>query len=112
MRIVGDAAAAYADAGYFTIVEGIVIPRWFLIPLRDALRAAGHEVAYVVLRAPIELCLVRRGHIEPDVVESVWRQFEDLGEFEPHAIDVAGATPEAVVAELTSGLRERFLLSS
>jgi len=30
MRIVAAAAAGYADAGYFTIVDGIVSPRWFL----------------------------------------------------------------------------------
>jgi hypothetical protein len=111
MRIVAGAAAAYADAGYFTVVEGIVIPRWFLTPLREALEAAGHEVAYVVLHAPVDLCLSRRTEIEADVVESVWRQFDDLGEYESHAIDVSEADPDAVVAEVTDGLRTRFLLS-
>jgi adenylylsulfate kinase-like enzyme len=38
MRIVGDAAAGYAAAGYFTIVDGIISPRWFMAPLRDALK--------------------------------------------------------------------------
>jgi predicted kinase len=112
MRIVGEAAAAYAGAGYFTVVEGIVIPRWFLAPLSDALRAAGHTVAYVVLRSPLELCLARRDRIDAEVVESIWSQFQDLGELEPHAIDVADATPDAVVRELTDGLRSRFHLSS
>jgi adenylylsulfate kinase-like enzyme len=41
MRIVAGAAAGYASAGYFTIVDGIVLPRFFLEPLRDALRKAG-----------------------------------------------------------------------
>jgi hypothetical protein len=111
MRIVADAAAAYADAGYLTIVEGIVIPRWFLAPLRDRLRARGHDVAYVVLRAPLELCVARRPETEGAVVEQVWRQFEDLGEFEANAIDVAVHDPDAVVANVTAGLRDRFLLS-
>jgi hypothetical protein len=111
MGIVGDAAAAYADAGYFTIVEGIVIPKWFLEPLRDELRARGHEVAYAVLTAPLELCVERRPLIAPAVVESIWRQFGELGEFGHHGIDVAQLEPEAVVAELTDGLRGRFLLS-
>jgi predicted kinase len=57
MRIVGGAAAAYAAAGYFTIVDGIVLPRFFFEPLRDALRAAGHPVAYAVLQAPLDVCL-------------------------------------------------------
>ena len=112
MRIVGDAAAAYAGAGYFTVVEGIVIPRWFLGPLSDALRAAGHTVAYAVLHAPLELCLARRDQIDAEVVESIWTQFQDLGELEAHAIDVGDATPDAVVRELTDGLRSRFHLSS
>jgi hypothetical protein len=30
MRIVAQAAAGYADAGYFTIIDGIVLPSWFL----------------------------------------------------------------------------------
>jgi hypothetical protein len=111
MRIVGDAAAAYAGAGYFTIVEGIVIPRWFLGPLSESLRGAGYDVAYAVLRAPLELCLARRDQIDPDVVESVWRQFAELAEFEANAIDVEDVTPDAVVAELTEGVRGRFLLS-
>src|SRR4051812_48760314 len=45
MRIVGQAAAGYADAGYVTIVEGIIRPGWFFEPLRDTLRAAGHPIA-------------------------------------------------------------------
>lgn len=59
MQIVAEAAAGYAAAGYFTIVDGIVIPRWFLAPLRDALYEAGHDVAYAVLRAPLEVCRAR-----------------------------------------------------
>jgi hypothetical protein len=111
MRIVGDAAVAYADAGYFTIVEGIVIPRWFLAPLRDSLQAAGHEVAYAVLRAPLEICVARRARIGGEVVESVWRQFADLGPLESNAIDVASSSPQAVADELRCGLGGRFLLS-
>jgi hypothetical protein len=38
MRIVAQAAAGYADAGYFTIVDGIVIPGWFFELLREWLR--------------------------------------------------------------------------
>jgi hypothetical protein len=111
MQIVGDAAAAYADAGYLTIVEGIVIPRWFLVPLSDSLRAAGHEVAYAVLRAPLDLCATRHARIGRDVVERVWRQFADLGPFESNAIDVASSSPETVADELAEGLGGRFLLS-
>ena len=37
MRAVAGAARAYAEGGYFTIVDGIVLPSWFLEPLRAAL---------------------------------------------------------------------------
>ena len=111
MRIVGDVASAYAAAGYFTVVEGIVIPRWFLEPLRDQLESAGQRVAYAVLRAPLELCLERREAVDAAVVESVWRQFGDLGALDGHALDVAGVTPDAVAAALADGLAGRLLLS-
>lgn len=41
MGIVTEVAARYAAAGYFTVIDGIVIPGWFLEPVRDALHAAG-----------------------------------------------------------------------
>ena len=90
MAIVADAAASYADAGYFTIIDGIVIPRWFLAPLRDRLRARGHDVDYAVLRPPLEVCLERAaGRAEPAVLERLWHEFADLGELESHVVDAA-----------------------
>ena len=92
MRIVAGAAAAYASAGYFTIVDGIVLPRYFFEPLRDALREAGHAVAYAVLRAPLDVCLARAGSrdsqplADPHVVERLWHDFADLGPLSPHAV--------------------------
>jgi predicted kinase len=98
MGIAGEAAAAYAAAGYFTVVEGIVLPRWFLASMRDALRRAGFGVAYAVLRAPLPLCLGRverrDGAVDSEAVTKIWSEFEDLGEFEPNAIDVSDCSPE------------------
>lgn len=111
MGIVGEAAAAYASNGYFTVVDGIVIPRWFLGPLRDSLAAAGHEVAYAVLRAPLELCLDRLsaregGLSDPVAMEGIWDQFADLGAHEPHAIAVEGMHPEEVAETVGRRLLE------
>jgi adenylate kinase family enzyme len=100
MRIVGEAAAGYAAAGYFTIIDGIVIPGWFLEPLRDALQGAGCQVAYAVLREPLSVCLARAQGRErepladPEVIEWLWRNFEDLGDFERNVIDLDGRSPE------------------
>jgi predicted kinase len=98
MGIVAEAAAAYANAGYFTIVDGIVISRWFLDPLRDGLQAAGLEVAYAVARAPLSVCEARlrerEGLLDSDAIAQLWSEFEDLGALEGHAVAVAGLSPK------------------
>jgi tRNA uridine 5-carbamoylmethylation protein Kti12 len=113
MRIVAATAGSYASAGYFTIVDGIVLPRFFFEPLRDALREAGHEVAYAVLRAPLQDCLARAGSrgsqplADPQVVEQLWRGFAELGPLAHHAIDLdaedADGAADLVEARLRSG---------
>jgi predicted kinase len=114
MRIVAEAAGGYASAGYLTIVEGIFIPGWFLEPVRDALRADGHEVAYTVLRAPLRLCTARvqarEGNppIDDAAIEQIWRSFTALGEFERNVFEVEGQGAEEVsallVRQLSAGL--------
>ena len=113
MRIVGGAAAGYADAGYFTIVDGIVAPRWFYEPLRDDLRRAGHDVAYAILRPPLEVCRARAGSrdvrqvADEAVFERLWREFDGLGPLESHAIDngdmSAAETAELLAQRIRSG---------
>jgi tRNA uridine 5-carbamoylmethylation protein Kti12 len=115
MRIVAAAAAGYADAGFLTVVEGIVIPGWFLEPLRDALHAAGHRVAYAVLRVPMEVCVSRAQSREggplSDVaaIEQLWRSFQNLGALERNALDLGDLTPEQG-AEALAGLWEEGAL--
>jgi hypothetical protein len=110
MRIVAQAAAAYAAAGYFTIIDGIVIPGWFFEPLRDALHEAGRRVAYAVLRAPLSVCTERARAREreplsdPKVVERLWRAFSDLGDLEGNALDLGDWSPE----ETADMLEERM----
>ena len=117
MGAVAEAAKVYAGAGYMVIIEGIVIPRWFLGPLSETLEAAGHGVAYAVLRAPLELCRQRvaaRGAESLSgggALEGIWEQFQDLGPWERHAIDAASPDVQAVVAELERRLEEGELLS-
>jgi tRNA uridine 5-carbamoylmethylation protein Kti12 len=112
MKIVATAAAGYAAAGYFTILEGIFLPTWFLPPVRDSLREAGHDVAYVVLQAPLSVCLQRAGGRtgrpldDPAVIEQLWSQFADLGPFESHALDTSNLSADevaALVAERAAG---------
>lgn len=100
MQVVASAASGYAAAGYFTIVDGIVIPAWFLGPLSSALSAAGYQAAYAVLRAPLPVCMervqAREGEppIDAGAIEQLWQSFADLGRFERNAIDVGDRDPE------------------
>ena len=115
MRIVAGAAAGYAAAGYFTIVDGIVIPAWFLAPLRDALRSAGHPVAYAVLRAPFPTCRERVQNregeppVDSNALEQIWESFADLGSFEQNALDVGDRNPEEVADLLAQRLTDGIL---
>lgn len=115
MGVVARAAAGYAEAGYTTIVDGILIPGWFYEPLRDALQAAGHEVALAVLRAPLSVCQTRaatrrhNGLSDPGVVEQLHRGFADLGPLERHVVDTgdrsAGEVAELIARGLHGDLR-------
>jgi predicted kinase/GNAT superfamily N-acetyltransferase len=102
MRLIGEVAAGYARAGYFTIVDGIFIPGWFLEPVRDALIRSGNTVAYAVLRAPLAVCQARAADRDrdplrdPTAVEQLWNAFADLGDLERHSVATDGADPAAV----------------
>jgi tRNA uridine 5-carbamoylmethylation protein Kti12 len=115
MRIVAGAAAAYASAGYFTIIDGIVLPSFFFEPLRDAVHEAGHEVAYAVLRAPLDVCVARAGArdsqplADPQVVERLWHDFTDLGPLSHHAVDVDTEDPQATADLLYARLKSGTL---
>ena len=113
MAIVGVAAAGYARGGYFTIVDGILLPGWFLEPLRDSLRSADVDVSLAILRPPLATALHRtrkRGSdrlSDPAVIEQLWNGFNDLGTLERHFIDNgdedATQTAETIAERLDRG---------
>jgi adenylate kinase family enzyme len=115
MGIVAVAATGYADAGYFTVIDGIISPRWFLEPLRETLRAAGHTVAYAVLRAPLEVCTARavsreaRALADTAVIEQLWREFAELGALETHVLDSNENSAMAIAPEIMRRLAEGAL---
>ncbi len=112
MDIVAGAAVGYAAAGYRTIVDGIVIPGWFLEPLRDRLHDGGHSVAYAVLRAPLAVCAARVQSreglppIDSGALAQLWESFSDLGELERHVLDVSYREPAAAAALLARSLAD------
>jgi predicted kinase len=106
MRLVGDVAAAYAKAGYFTVLDGMLLPDWFYKPVTDALTSAGLGVATVILRPPLEVCLERassrpaRRLADRAVIEKLWKEFDDLGDFDVVVIDNAEQTPDETAEQL------------
>jgi len=115
MEIVAEAAAGYAAAGYRTIVDGIVIPKWFLGPLRDGLHEAGHEVAYAVLRAPLTACVMRvqdregEPPIDTGAIEQLWESFTGLGDLEANVLEVGDSTAEEAADMLERRLADGLL---
>jgi adenylate kinase family enzyme len=81
MTIVSEAAQSYARAGYFTIVDGIFIPGWFLEPTIDAMRSADIAVSVAILLPSLATCLDRaRRRTEeplraPAAIEQLWNEF-------------------------------------
>lgn len=101
-------AKAYADGGYFVIVDGIIGP-WFLEPFRR-LAAPLH---YVVLRPSLDeairRCRERGGNTltDPGPIAELHRQLSSLGPLEPHVLGTegfsCGQTLTAVRAAVESG---------
>jgi adenylate kinase family enzyme len=118
MRAVAQAAAEYAGAGYFTVVDGIVSPRRFLEPVQERLRSLGHSVAYAVLRPPVALCVARARDREPlrgldaAVVEQLWAEFSGIGDLERHVVAPGDGSPEEIAETIEQDLAGRLLLPS
>lgn len=94
MDVATDAAAGYADAGYLVVWDGIVGP-WFLDRVARRLAGRGVRFRYLVVRAEREIALARvrarDGTLETSGAETMWEQFADLGELEPHVVDSSEA---------------------
>lgn len=111
MGTAAEAAASYAKDGYFTIFEGIVIPRWTLETVRETFEGAGVPTSYAVLRAPQAHCVARVLEREgdpdayaPDMLAALCSEFDDLEAFERHAIDVTGLDAEQAAAAVAARL--------
>jgi adenylate kinase family enzyme len=112
MQIVAEVAARYARGGYFVIIDGIVSPRWFFEPLRDALANVGLRIAYAILRPPLPIA-IERATIRPStrladrsVIEPLWNNFADLDEtLEGHVVDNSELTAEETADVIEERLR-------
>src|SRR5215469_226335 len=110
------AAARYAEGGYEVLVDGVIGP-WMLEPWL-ALRDHVSDIHYVVLRPDEDTAakrlLTRKLSFalkDENVARFLWRQFANLGVYEPHALDTTGQEIAETVAKLKSLLTaERFRL--
>lgn len=108
-----EAAKRYVRGGYDVIVDGIIGP-WFLKPWLN-IAQENYEVHYIVLRASKEETMkraVERSKLDREtnieLVETMWHQFCDLGEYESNVIDttmdLAKDTVSAIKKKVTSGM--------
>jgi adenylate kinase family enzyme len=118
-RALAAAAFAYAAGGYWTIVDGIVGP-WFLALYREAAKASGIALDYVVLRPGDAATNIGRvqgrdemGMKDEKVIRELFAQFSDLGPLEAHVVDSGLGPPQAVADAVRAGLVQgRFRLDA
>lgn len=118
MQVIRDAAFAYAEGGFVTVVDGVVGPwmvNYFALTENTQRTPTVH---YVVLR-PGRAETLRRAQartapdalVDAEPINLMWSQFEDLGEYERHVIDStdqsSSKTTNAVVNAVSS---RKFLL--
>lgn len=106
MDVAADAAAAYADAGYTVVWDGIVGP-WFLDRIVQRLGARKIRVQYLVLR-PRRDTMLERLQGRDDTTEAtdagaLYDQFAALGVFESHVVP-SDAPAEQVIAACRAAL--------
>jgi predicted kinase len=103
-QIVAEVAARYTQAGYFTVIDGVVGPRGSFEQMRDAHAVAGLRIACVILRPRRSIAIeratrrpsTRLGLTDRTELGRLWDGFDDLDEdLEGHVIDNSELTAEA-----------------
>ncbi len=109
------AAAAYATAGYFTIVDGIVLPGTSSSPCAMRCERPAGRSRMPCSERRWRSCLSRAAGrssqplADPAVVERLWRDFADLGALERHAVDVDAESPDEAAGLLDARIRDGTL---
>ncbi|MDH4442225.1 MAG: AAA family ATPase [Rhizobium sp.] len=108
MQIVADVAGQYARHGYFVILDGVVRPNWLQVFVE-----LGAPLHYVVMRTSeqeaVERCAARRKDTLSDrqVVANLHAQFNQLGLYEAHVLDVAGQGRRQALQAIVEALLSR-----
>ena len=116
MNVLVRAAFGYAEGGYQVVVDGVVGP-WFVPPFREAAQTTGIPLHYLVLR-PDEPSTLRRATargagalVDPAPIRDLHRQFSELADLEPHALDTTALTSDQTADAVLSAIQDgRYLL--
>lgn len=104
IRSAAAAGVRMANAGYATVLEGIIGP-WHFEPLKAKLAACSVPTNYVVLRPGVDTCLIRAQRrvldgdehrdalTEEGPIRHMWSRFSDLGVHEKCTIDSSTLDP-------------------
>jgi chloramphenicol 3-O-phosphotransferase len=108
------AAMAFVAGGYDVYLDAVVGP-WFLPVVAGELGELGVSIVYVILRLPFEEALRRAKErdqgFDEKIVRKLHPQFEAVGPYERHVIDISGLTPDQVL-ERFHRLRYRCVLDA
>ncbi|MGG5370877.1 AAA family ATPase [Enterococcus sp. AZ196] len=109
-----EATKVFAKNGYDVIVDGIVGP-WFLDPWFQAAKD-GFDVHYIILRASKEETLTRgrnRNKLDEatnlELIQTMWDQFNQLGEFEAHVLDTTTQTIEQSLDQVRQCIQDHSM---
>lgn len=114
------AAMAFAAGGYAVIVDGHLFPAG-VEGLATACASRAIALHYAILRADLPTCLARatnraaagrdRAPLDEISLAALHAKFSELGDYERHVVDAAGA-PEHAAAAILDGMRSGALLVS
>jgi predicted kinase len=94
------AATALVTGGYDVYLDAVVGP-WFLPVVAKELRVLHVPIVYVILRVPVDEALRRAkqrdGSFDEKILRKLHPQFEEVGPYEKHVIEISGLTPEEVL---------------
>ncbi len=94
------------------IVDGIIGP-WFLEPWIKTAQD-NYEVHYIILRASKEKTMnraIERSKLNKDtnteIVEIMWEQFDNLGNYEANIIDTTDDSIEETVSKVKDNIKKK-----
>src|SRR5215469_884831 len=94
------AATAFVAGGYDVYLDAVVGP-WFLPLVAAELRELEVSIVYVILRLPFQEALRRAKdrdqNFDEEIVRKLHPQFEGVGPYEKHVIDITGLAPYEVL---------------